>query len=406
MNNLISTLKEELDRIHEANTFKYETEIESAQSGVVKVDGAEVVMLASNNYLGLSNHPKIIEAAIRGITEYGHGVASVRFLCGTQTIHRELEKRIARFLGKDDSILFSSCFAANEGLFASIFNEPLGSENWQDVIYTDQFNHASIIDGMRLCRPKSTVKRIYKHMDTDELRQMLQEDKDKDYRFRLLVTDGVFSMEGDLSPLPELIDLCEEFRLTSVIDDSHALGVIGETGRGTPEELGVHGKIDIITGTLGKAMGGAAGGFIAGDGDLITYLRQKSRPYTFSNSLPPSIVIAAIQAFDLLDEDPSIIGKLKMNTEYFRKEIKSLGFTILDGVHPIVPIMLGEASLAQEMAKSLLDEGVYIKGLWFPVVPRGEARLRTQISAALEMEDIDLALTAFEKVGKKMELLN
>ncbi len=406
MNDMISIIKEELERIHETNTFKYETEIESAQSAVVKVNGKEMVMLASNNYLGLSNHPKIKEAAIRGINEYGHGVASVRFLCGTQTIHRDLERRISKFLGKDDSILFSSCFAANEGLFASLFNEPLGREEWQDVIYTDQFNHASIIDGLRLCRSKSTVKRIYKHMDMNELEQLLKEDKDKDFRFRLLVTDGVFSMEGDLAPLPRIVELCRQYGITLTIDDSHALGVIGDSGRGTPEELGVLGEIDIITGTLGKALGGAAGGFIAGDKELISYLRQKSRPYTFSNSLPPSIVMAAIEAFNLIDGDSSIISKLKENTAYFRKEIKALGFTILEGIHPIVPIMLGKATLAQEMAKSLLDENVYIKGLWFPVVPKGEARLRTQISAALSRDDLDRALSAFEIVGKKMGVIS
>ncbi len=406
MNDMNTIIKEELERINEANTFKFETEIESAQSGIVKVNGKVMVMLASNNYLGFSNHPKIKEAAIRGINDYGHGVASVRFLCGTQTIHRDLERRISKFLGKDDSILFSSCFAANEGLFASLFNEPLGMDEWQDVIYTDQFNHASIIDGLRLCRSKSTVKRIYKHMDMNDLEEMLKEDEEKDFRFRLLVTDGVFSMEGDLAPLPRLVELCGQYGITLTIDDSHALGVIGDSGRGTPEELGVHGKIDIITGTLGKAMGGAAGGFIAGDKELITYLRQKSRPYTFSNSLPPSIVIAAIEAFDLLDGDSSIIAKLKENTDYFREEIRSLGFTILEGIHPIVPIMLGEASLAQEMAKSLLEENIYIKGLWFPVVPKGEARLRTQISAAHSRDDLDKALSAFETTGKKLGVIS
>ena len=235
---------------------------------------------------------------------------------------------------------------------------------------------------------------------------MLEEDKDKDFRFRLLVTDGVFSMEGDLAPLPNLVELCGKYGITLTIDDSHALGVIGQNGRGTPEELGVHGEIDIITGTLGKAMGGAAGGFIAGDTELITYLRQKSRPYTFSNSLPPRIVMSAIEAFDLIDGDSSFIEKLKENTAYFRKEIKSLGFTILEGIHPIVPIMLGEASLAQEMAKSLLEENVYIKGLWFPVVPKGDARLRTQISAAHNKDDLDSALSAFETTGKKMGVIS
>lgn len=406
MNNMLAIIKEELGRIHNANTFKFETEIESPQSGRVNVGGNDVVMLASNNYLGLSNHPRIIEASIRGIKEYGHGVASVRFLCGTQTIHRDLEKKIAEFLGTDDSILFSSCFSANEGLFASLFNEPLGSEEWQNVIYSDQLNHASIIDGMRLCRKKNTVKRIYKHLDMDDLRNMLEEDKDKDYRFRLLVTDGVFSMEGDLAPMPELTELSSQYGLTLTVDDSHSLGVLGSSGRGTAEELGVHGKVDITTGTLGKAMGGAAGGFISGNSDLITYLRQKSRPYTFSNSLPPNIIVAAIEAFELLDSDPSILQKLKDNTSYFRKEIHSLGFEILEGVHPIVPVMLKDASLAQEMAKSLLDEGVFIKGLWFPVVPEGEARLRAQISAAHEREDIDRALNAFEKVGKRMGVIS
>ena len=405
MVNIQEILSAELARLEENKTYKYETALESAQGGVVKVRGKKVVMLASNNYLGLSDHPVVKKAAIEATKKYGYGVASVRFLCGTQTVHLELEKKISKFLGTEDTILFSSCFAANEGFFGSLTNEKLGFENYKDVIYSDRLNHASIIDGQRLCRPEFVDKKIYEHRDVKGLERMLEEDKSKDYRFRIIATDGVFSMEGDLAPLPPLVDLARDYHALLFIDDSHGIGAVGKRGRGTPEGLGVHGKIDVISGTLGKAIGGAAGGFVSGTKEMVAYLRQKSRPYTFSNSLPPSIVCATMAALDLLQKDPSIVRRLHENTAYFRDEIEKLGYKILEGSHPIVPIMLGEASIAQEMSAELLEAGVYIKGLWFPVVPRGEARLRAQISAALTKKDLDGALEAFEAVGKKMRVI-
>ena len=339
---------------------------------------------------------------MRGLREYGHGVASVRFLCGTQIIHRRLEETIAEFLGTEDTILYSSCFSANEGFFASIVNEQLGSELYRDVIYSDRLNHASIIDATRLCRIESVHRKIYEHADVADLRKGLEADRSSGYRFGFIATDGVFSMEGDLAPLPALVDVAKQYGRILFVDDSHGIGVCGRTGRGSPEQLGVHGKIDVLSGTLGKAMGGAAGGYITGKKDLIAYLRQKSRPYIFSNSLPPSIVTAAVEAFALLEKDSSFVEKLHANTQYFRKHIQQLGFKILEGDHPIVPIMLGEASVAMDMSNALLDEGVYIKGLWYPVVPKGEARLRAQISAAMDESILDRALAAFERVGKRL----
>jgi glycine C-acetyltransferase len=362
-------------------------------------------MLASNNYLGLSNHPAVKKAAIEGIKAYGYGVASVRFICGTQDIHYKLEKKISKFLGTEDTILFSSCWAANEAFFASLTNEKLGTETYKDVIYSDRLNHASIIDGQRLCKAETTDRKIYQHADTNDLAWQLEEDKEKDYRFRIIATDGVFSMEGDLAPLDALARIAAKYNAILFVDDSHAVGVCGKTGRGTPEAKGVHGKIDVLTGTLGKAIGGAAGGYISGRKELIAYMRQKARTYIFSNSLPPSIVFGATAAFDLLMKNRSIVSRLHENTAYFRKEIVGLGYRIIEGDHPIVPIMLGEASVAQEMSTQLLKAGVYIRGLWYPVVPKGEARLRAQISAALTRKNLDAALDAFDKVGKKMNII-
>ena len=395
---LNDAIRKELDRLEETKTFKKETLIESEQGAVVRVAGRDVIMLASNNYLGLASHPQIREAAMRGLRDYGHGVASVRFLCGTQTIHRQLEEKIAGFLGTEDAILYSSCFAANEGFFASIVNEKLGTDDYRDVIYSDRLNHASIIDATRLCRAESVHRKIYEHGNVGDLRKGLEADRSTDYRFGFIATDGVFSMEGDLAPLPALVDVAKQYDRILFVDDSHGVGVCGRTGRGSPEQLGVHGKIDVLSGTLGKAMGGAAGGYITGKKDLVDYLRQKSRPYIFSNSLPPSVVTAAIEAFTLLEEDLSFVERLRANTQYFRKRIQQLGFKILEGDHPIVPIMLGEASVAMDMSNALLDEGVYIKGLWYPVVPKGEARLRAQISAAMDESILNRALAAFERV--------
>ncbi len=398
-------LSEELQRIRTANTYKTETAFSTPQAGEVTVNGKKVVMMASNNYLGMSNHPVVKKAAIEAIKEYGYGMASVRFLCGTQTIHLELEKKISKFVGTEETILFSSAFAANNAFFPSLLNEKLGSENYKDVIYTDGLNHASIIDGMRLCKAETTDKKIYRNNDLEHLEQLLAADMNADYRFRIIASDGVFSMEGSLAHVDKLAALANKYNAVLFIDDCHAVGVVGKSGRGTPERFGVLKKVDVLTGTLGKAIGGALGGYVSGSKTLIEYMRQKARPYTFSNSLPPSIVMASIAAFDLLSKDRSIVTRLHENTAYFRKEIAALGFTILPGDHPIVPVMLGDASVAQEMSKALLKAGVYVKGLWFPVVPKGEARLRVQISAALTKKNIDHALNAFEAVGTKMNIL-
>jgi glycine C-acetyltransferase len=405
---LYSTLNRELESIKEAKTFKYEVPLESEQGGLVTVDGKTVVMLASNNYLGLSNHPRIKAAAHRGIDEWGYGLSSVRFLCGTEPIHLELESRIASFVGCEAAILHSSCFAANEAFFTALLANDLGQSDYQDVIYSDQLNHASIIDGVRLCRAvaKQTVSRLYRNGDVNQLREMLEEDRDKNYRIKIIATDGVFSMEGLLAPLAELRSLATEFNALLFVDDSHATGALGKTGRGTIEELGVFGNVDVVTGTFGKALGGASGGFIAGRTPLIEFLRQKSRPYTFSNTMPPSVVLASIEAIKIIEENPGIVNQLRENTAYFRRRIVELGFRILEGVHPIVPVMLGEAAVAQDMSQELLKEGVYIKGLWYPVVPKGEARLRAQNSAAHTREDLDRALDAFDRVGRRLGIIS
>ena len=407
-NELYAVLQGELDQFEQAKTYKYEVPLESEQGGRVRVNGRNAVMLASNNYLGLANHPKIKEAAHRGLDEWGFGMSSVRFLCGTEPIHLDLEQRIARFVGCEAAILHSSCFAANEAFFTALFANDFGQSDFEDVIYSDQYNHASIIDGVRLCRAvaKQTASKLYRNRDFAHLRQMLEEDRGKNYRIKVIATDGVFSMEGHLAPLPELVALAREFGALLFVDESHASGVLGKTGRGTPEELGVHGQIDVVTGTFGKALGGASGGFIAGRRELIEFLRQKSRPYTFSNTVPPAVVTASIAALDLIETDPAIVTQLHENTAYFRREIVNAGFRILEGTHPIVPVMLGEAAIAQDMSRELLDEGVYIKGLWYPVVPKGEARLRAQISAAHTRQDLDHAIEAFKKVGKRLGVLS
>jgi len=404
---IYSAIDRELDSIKQAKTFKYEVPLESQQGGDVLVDGHDVVMLASNNYLGLANHPRIKEAAHRGIDTWGYGMASVRFLCGTEPIHLELERRIASFVGCESAILHSSAFAANEAFFSSLLANDFGQTGYQDVIYSDQLNHASIIDGVRLCRAiaKQTVSRPYPHMDVTRLGEMLEEDRDKGYRISIVATDGTFSMEGDLAPLPELARLAREYGALLLVDDSHSTGVLGKTGRGTHEELGLFGRIDVITGTFGKALGGASGGFVAGRTPLVEFLRQKSRPYTFSNTMPPSVVCASIEAITMIEDDPAIVSSVQENTKYFRSAIVKLGFKIIEGTHPIVPIMLGEAAVAQDMSRELLGEGVYIKGLWYPVVPKGEARLRAQISGAHTREDLERALDAFNKVGKKMGVI-
>jgi glycine C-acetyltransferase len=409
LKNLYADLGREIEKAHNEKTYKYEVPLENEQGGTVTVHGKNVVMLASNNYLGLANHPRIREAARKGLDEYGYGLASVRFICGTQPIHRKLEEKIAEFVGCEDAILHSSCFAANEAFFTALVSSDLGHKEYRDVIYSDKLNHASIIDGIRLSRiaVKTTDVRAYEHNDMAQLEKWLEEDKNNSaIRMRIIATDGVFSMEGDVAPLKQLVDLARKYQALLFVDESHASGALGATGKGTPEHLGVHGQIDVVTGTLGKALGGACGGFIAGKSVLVDYMRQKSRPYTFSNTVPPMIVAGAIEAINLLTEDPSIVRKLHENTAYFRKEIANLGFKILPGVHPIVPVMVGEAAIAMDMSKELLPLGVYVRGLWYPVVPKGEARLRVQISAAHTRADLDRALEAFKQAGKKLGVIS
>lgn len=407
LSKLYGSIERELDKAKQEKTYKYEVAIDGEQGPVVSVKGKKAIMLASNNYLGLANHPRVKAAAAKALEKYGYGMASVRFICGTQPIHRELEEKIASFLGMEDAILHSSCFAANEAFFTGLVASDMGEKEYRDVIYSDQLNHASIIDGIRLSRiaVKTTDLRAYKHNDIEQCAQWLQEDESANYRIKIIATDGVFSMEGDTAPLPKLVDLATKHGALLFVDESHSTGVLGKTGRGTPEEQGVHGKIDVISGTFGKALGGACGGFIAGRTCLVDYLRQKSRPYTFSNTLPPAVAAASLEAVKLLEEDNSLVDKLHANTEYFRKEIVAAGFTILPGNHPIVPVMLGEASTAMDMSQELLELGVYVRGLWYPVVPKGEARLRVQISAAHSRENIDQALEAFKKAGKKLGIL-
>ncbi len=407
LSNLYADFSKELERAKSEKTYKYEVPLDGRQDGVVNVAGKDCVMLASNNYLGLANHPVIVEAAKKGIDEYGYGLASVRFICGTQPLHRKLELKIAEFLGAEDTILFNSCWAANEGFFNAMLGSDLGHKDYRDILYSDKLNHASIIDGVRLCRiaVKTTDAKAYNHNDLAQLKQWLEEDSKENHRVKVIITDGVFSMEGDTAFLPELVELANKHGAMLYVDESHSTGVLGKTGRGTPEEQGVHGKIDVISGTLGKALGGACGGFITGKTELVDFLRQKARPYTFSNTVPPAIAAASLAAIELLEKDNSIVQKLHDNTNYFRTEIVKLGFTIIPGIHPIVPVMLGEAAVAMDMSAELLNLGVYVRGLWYPVVPKGEARLRVQISAAHKKEDLDRALDAFAKAGKKLGVL-
>lgn len=387
---LIETLAAELGEMTKAGTMKRELVLKGPQDAVVDVEGkGEVIMLTSNNYLGLAHHPAITEAAAKAERDYGYGLASVRFICGTQTIHKQLEQKIAEFFGTEDTILYGSCWNANEGLFATVTTE-------QDGIFSDELNHASIIDGIRLAKSR---RLRYKNLDTGDLRRLLEENKD--VRNKLIMTDGVFSMEGSLAPIPELVDIAKEHDAFLVVDESHGTGVLGKTGRGTPEELGMFGKIDAYTSTLGKALGGSHGGFTTGPAPLVEYLRQKSRTYLFSNSLPPAVVLGSIAAIDLIQKDPSIVQRLRDNTMHFRTKAKEAGLTIREGVHPIVPIIVGDTAKAIAMSKELLDKGVYVSGFGYPVVPQGHARLRCQISAAHTTEHLDRAVAAIAEVARK-----
>src|SRR3954454_8590501 len=391
---LVSTLQTELDQMSAAGTLKRELLMKSPQGAVVDVEGiGEVVMLTSNNYLGLADHPAIIEASEKGERDYGYGLASVRFICGTQTIHRQLEERIAAFFGTEDTILYGSCWNANEGLFQTIALE-------QDAIVSDELNHASIIDGVRLAKAK---KERYKNRDLADFRRAL--DATGSARNTVVMTDGVFSMEGSLAPLPELVEICRERGAFFVVDESHGTGVLGKTGRGTAEELGVFGQIDAYTSTLGKALGGSHGGFTTGPKILVEYLRQKSRPYLFSNTLPPAVVMGSLAAFDLLEKDASFVTRLRENTAYFRAQLTSKGVNVREGIHPIVPILIGDTAKAIAMSGELLDRGVYVSGFGFPVVPQGAARLRCEISAAHTREHLDQPNASIVAVAEKYEVL-
>ena len=387
---LVSTLQSELDQMKAAGTLKRELLLQGPQDAVVAVrDQGEVIMLTSNNYLGLANHPAVIEAAEKAEKDYGYGLASVRFICGTQEIHKRLEERISTFFGTEDTILYGSCWNANEGLFQTVLQE-------EDAIFSDELNHASIIDGIRLAKCR---KLRYRNRDVADLRRLLEENRDA--RNKMIMTDGVFSMEGSLAPLPELVDLASEFGAFLVVDESHGTGVLGKTGRGTPEEQGVLGRIDAYTSTLGKALGGSHGGFTTGPRTLVEYLRQKSRPYLFSNTLPPAVIMGSLAAFDLLEKDPAIIGRLRENTMYFRQKVASLGLNVREGIHPIVPIIIGDTAKAIAMSGKLLERGVYVSGFGFPVVPQGHARLRCQISAAHTRAHLDRAVEAIEAVARE-----
>ena len=386
-------LQNELAEINEAGLYKSERHITSAQQARIRVGEKQVLNMCANNYLGLADNKEIISAVKKGLDDRGFGMASVRFICGTQDIHHELEKRISAFFGTDDTILYSSCFDANTGLFETLLGE-------NDAIISDALNHASIIDGVRLCK---AARYRYDHGDMDSLEKCLKESASA--KTRMIATDGVFSMDGYYAKLDNICDLAETYDALVMVDESHATGFVGPTGRGTVELCGVQQRVDIITSTLGKALGGASGGFTTGRKDIIEILRQRSRPYLFSNSLAPPIVSAALKTIDLLEESQAPRQRLESNTIFFRKEIARAGFTIKPGSHPIVPIMLGDAKLAQDMAARLLAEGVYAIGFFYPVVPKGQARIRVQISAAHSKEDLEFALEKFIKVGKELKVI-
>ena len=384
-------LQKALKEIKEAGTYKNERIIKSPQKAYISLtDGSEVINFCANNYLGLSDNKELIEAAKKALDTHGYGLSSVRFICGTQDLHKELEKKIADFLGTDDTILYSSCFDANGGLFETLLSE-------EDVIISDQLNHASIIDGIRLCKAE---RRRYSNCNMEELEKHLQETQDK--RLRMIATDGVFSMDGSIAPLNEICDLAEKYEALVMVDDSHSTGFMGKNGKGTAEYRGVMGRVDVITSTLGKALGGASGGFTTGKKEIIETLRQRSRPYLFSNSVAPSIVASAIKVIDMLSATTNLRDKLEENTKYFRQKMTDAGFNIKPGDHPIVPIILGDAKLATQMADKMLEKGIYVIGFSYPVVPKGQARIRVQISAGHDRQHLDKAISAFTQVGKEL----
>lgn len=391
---LVQRIAKEVADIEAAGLYKRERIITSPQGAEITVNGKTVLNFCANNYLGLSSHPKVIEAAHKAIDEHGYGMSSVRFICGTQDIHKELEEKISKFLGTEDTILYAAAFDANGGVFEPLFNE-------EDAIISDALNHASIIDGVRLCKAQ---RYRYEHNNMADLEAKLKESAR--LRSRIIVTDGSFSMDGTIAQLDKIVELAEQYDAVIMIDECHSSGFLGKTGRGTHEYRGVMGKIDIITGTLGKALGGASGGFTSGRKEVIEMLRQKSRPYLFSNTLAPSIVGASIAVLDMLSESTDLRDKLEYNTKYFRTKMTEAGFDIKPGDHPIVPIMLYDAVLAQTMAAKLLEESIYVIGFFFPVVPKGQARIRVQLSAAHEQAHLDKAIAAFTKIGKKLGVLN
>jgi glycine C-acetyltransferase len=390
---LVKRLAGELAEIKAAGLYKTERIIESPQGAEITVNGKMVLNFCANNYLGLSSHPKVIEAAKKYVDHRGYGMSSVRFICGTQDIHKELEQKISTFLGTEDTILYVAAFDANGGVFEPLYNE-------QDAIISDELNHASIIDGVRLCKAQ---RFRYKHNNMADLEEKLKESQS--CRNRIIVTDGSFSMDGTIAQLDAIVQLAEKYDAAIMIDESHSSGFLGKTGRGTHEYRGVMGKIDIITGTLGKALGGASGGFTSGRKEVIDMLRQRSRPYLFSNTLAPGIVGASIAVLDLLSETTELRDKLEHNTKYFRSKMTEAGFDIKPGDHPIVPIMLYDAVIAQNFAARLLDEGIYVIGFFYPVVAKGQARIRVQLSAAHEQHHLDKAITAFAKIGKELGVL-
>ena len=386
-------LKSTIEQIKNDGLYKDERVITTPQSSKIKVTtGQEVINMCANNYLGLSSHPDIVNAARSSYDEWGYGLSSVRFICGTQQIHKVLEKKISEFLGTEDTILYTSCFDANGGLFETLLSE-------EDAIISDELNHASIIDGVRLSKAQ---RYRYKNNDMTDLEQKLKESQNT--RFRLIATDGVFSMDGYIANLKGICDLADKYDAMVMVDDSHAVGFMGKTGRGTHEHNDVMGRVDVITGTLGKALGGASGGYTSGRKEIIDLLRQRSRPYLFSNTVAPSIVAASIKVIDILSESSHLRDKLMENTKYFREEMGKLGFDILPGTHPIVPVMLGDAVLAQKMAARLLEKGIYVIGFSFPVVPKGRARIRVQVSAAHTKENLKFAVKMFAEVKKELNI--
>ncbi len=392
--NLQSKLQKELQEIKDAGLYKSERVISSPQGADITLsDGSHVLNFCANNYLGLSSHPRVTEAAKKAIDSHGYGMSSVRFICGTQDIHKELEKKISEFLGTEDTILYAAAFDANGGVFEPLFGP-------EDAIISDALNHASIIDGIRLCK---AVRYRYEHNNMEDLERCLKESQSQENR--IIVTDGVFSMDGTIAQLDKIVELAERYNALIMIDECHASGFVGKTGRGTHEYRNVLGKIDIITGTLGKALGGASGGFTSGKKEVVEILRQRSRPYLFSNTLAPSIVGASIAVLDMLSETTELRDKLENNTKYFREKMTGAGFDIKPGIHPIVPIMLYDAKLAQTFAERLLTQGIYVIGFYFPVVPKGQARIRVQISAAHDRSHLDKAIEAFTSIGKELEVI-